>query len=91
MSRGDDLETQVRQAFANLNPVGLRPLVDLVVRIAAGVLFGFSDAFDMLMIINPATGAAVPYPGSFTTIDCEGLVFVTTGNDPLYGVLRSFD
>ena len=56
-----------------------------------GVLFGFSDAFDMLMIINPATGAAVPYPGSFTTVDCEGLVFVTTGNDPLYGVLRGFD
>ena len=56
-----------------------------------GVLFGFSDAFDMLMIINPATGAAVPHPGSFTTLDCEGLVFVTTGNDPLYGVLRSFD
>ncbi len=58
---------------------------------AAGVLFGFSDAFDMLMIINPVTGAAVPYPGSFTTLDCEGLVFCTVRDDPLYGVLRGFD
>ena len=56
-----------------------------------GVLLGFTDAFDMLMIINPVTGVAVPYPGSFVTLDCEGLVFCTVRTDPLYGALRGFD
>ncbi len=56
-----------------------------------GVLIGFSDGYDMLMIINPNNGDAVEFPGTFQTLDCEGLVFVTARNDPLYGVLRGFD
>ena len=56
-----------------------------------GALLGFSDAFDMLMIIDPKNGDAVPYPGTFNTVDCEGLVFVTMRTDPLYGALRGFD
>ena len=56
-----------------------------------GVLIGFSDGYDMLMIINPKTGDAVEFPGTFQTLDCEGLVFVTQRSDPLYGSLRGFD
>jgi len=56
-----------------------------------GALLGFSDEFDMLMIIDPKNGDAVPYPGTFTTVDCEGLVFVTMRTDPLYGAFRGFD
>ncbi len=56
-----------------------------------GVLIGFSDGYDMLMIINPMNGDAIEYPGTFQTLDCEGLVFVTMRTDPLYGALRGFD
>ena len=56
-----------------------------------GALLGFSDAFDMLMIVDPKNGNAVPYPGTFSTVDCEGLVFVTKRNDPLYGARKGFD
>ncbi len=56
-----------------------------------GVLVGFTDGYDMLMIINPMNGDAIEYPGSFQTLDCEGLVFVTMRTDPLYGALRGFD
>ncbi len=56
-----------------------------------GVLIGFSDGYDMLMIINPMNGNAVEFPGTFQTLDCEGLVFVTNRTDPLYGSLRGFD
>lgn len=58
---------------------------------ANGLLFGFSDAFDMLMIIDPSSGNAVPFPGSFITVDCEGLVFVTYLSDPLYEALLGYD
>ena len=50
---------------------------------ADGALIGFDDGGE-LMIIDPASGAAQEYVGSFTTLDCEGLVFLTQLTDP-YG------
>jgi hypothetical protein len=51
---------------------------------ANGVLFGFDDDSNALLILDPATGNAVTYPCSFTTVDCEGLAFTTQLRDP-YG------
>ncbi|MHC4101081.1 MAG: hypothetical protein ACYSW1_09420 [Planctomycetota bacterium] len=48
----------------------------------AGVLFGFADDEDALLIINAETGQSVPWACSFQTIDCEGLVFTTKTLDP---------
>ncbi|MHC4769666.1 MAG: hypothetical protein ACYTEI_13280, partial [Planctomycetota bacterium] len=50
---------------------------------ADGALIGFDDGGE-LMIIDPASGAAQEYIGAFSTIDCEGLVFLTQLTDP-YG------
>jgi hypothetical protein len=50
---------------------------------ADGALIGFEDGGE-LMIIDPASGAAQEYIGSFKTLDCEGLVFLTQLTDP-YG------
>ena len=50
---------------------------------ANGALIGFDDGGE-LMIIDPATGNATEYIGAFTTLDCEGLVFLTKSTDP-YG------
>ncbi|MHC4981012.1 MAG: hypothetical protein ACYTGT_18660, partial [Planctomycetota bacterium] len=50
---------------------------------ADGALIGFDDGGE-LMIIDPASGAAQEYVGSFSTLDCEGLVFLTQLTDP-YG------
>jgi hypothetical protein len=50
---------------------------------ADGALIGFDDGGE-LMIIDPASGAAQEYIGAFSTIDCEGLVFLTRARDP-YG------
>ncbi|MHC4067133.1 MAG: NHL repeat-containing protein [Planctomycetota bacterium] len=50
---------------------------------ADGALIGFDDGGE-LMIIDPATGNAQEYVGSFATVDCEGLVFLTQMTDP-YG------
>ena len=52
---------------------------------ADGALIGFDDGGE-LMIIDPATGNATEYIGSFSTLDCEGLVFLTKATDP-YGVV----
>jgi hypothetical protein len=50
---------------------------------ADGALIGFDDGGE-LMIIDPASGDAQEYIGSFKTLDCEGLVFLTRARDP-YG------
>jgi hypothetical protein len=50
---------------------------------ADGALIGFDDGGE-LMIIDPASGAAQEYIGAFSTIDCEGIVFLTRARDP-YG------
>lgn len=46
-----------------------------------GILFGFDDDKDALMIINPANGDTVRYNCAFQTIDCEGMVFTTQFRD----------
>ena len=51
---------------------------------ANGLLLAFDDDSDALMLVNPANGDAVNYNCSFTTVDCEGLVFTTKNSDP-YG------
>jgi hypothetical protein len=50
---------------------------------ASGALIGFEDGGE-LMIIDPASGTSLEYVGSFSTLDCEGLVFLTQVTDP-YG------
>jgi hypothetical protein len=47
-----------------------------------GVLFGFADDQDALLITNASTGEVVQWECSFQTIDCEGLVFTTETSDP---------
>ncbi|MHC4421680.1 MAG: hypothetical protein ACYS1E_13920 [Planctomycetota bacterium] len=47
-----------------------------------GVLFGFADDQDALLIMNAGTGEVVQWECSFQTIDCEGLVFTTEMRDP---------
>ena len=48
----------------------------------SGVLFGFADDEDALLIINAQNGQSVQWECSFQTIDCEGLVFTTQTSDP---------
>lgn len=55
---------------------------------ANGILFGFDDDSNKLLILDPATGNAVVYPSAFDTIDCEGLAFTTQIKDP-YGPIVS--
>jgi hypothetical protein len=50
---------------------------------ADGALIGFDDGGE-LMIFDPATGAGMDYVGSFSTRDCEGIIFLTQLTDP-YG------
>ena len=45
-----------------------------------GLLFAFSEN-DALLILNPATAEAIPYPCSFGVMDFEGLVLVTEAQD----------
>jgi hypothetical protein len=45
-----------------------------------GLLFAFSEN-DALLILNPATAAAIPYPCSFGVLDFEGLIIVTEAQD----------
>ncbi len=51
---------------------------------AGGILFSFVEPQDALLILNPATGAAVKYPCAMQGTDVEGLVFTTLNRDP-YG------
>ncbi|MHC5006700.1 MAG: hypothetical protein ACYTGF_04990 [Planctomycetota bacterium] len=48
----------------------------------SGVLFGFADDQDALLIINAQNGQSVRWECSFQTVDCEGLVFTTQTSDP---------
>ena len=59
---------------------------------ADGALFAFDDDSDSLMIVDPASGDAMDYPCSFSTVDCEGLILTTRSRDP-YGpvVANVFD
>ncbi|MHC4304129.1 MAG: hypothetical protein ACYS15_00510 [Planctomycetota bacterium] len=50
----------------------------------SGVLFGFADDDDALLIINAQNADNVQWQCSFQTINCEGLVFTTQAADP-YG------
>jgi hypothetical protein len=61
-----------------------------------GVLFVFDDDTDKFGILNPNTGQFKQYlvngqPSTFSTQDAEGMIFVTTINDPLYGSIDGFD
>jgi hypothetical protein len=51
-----------------------------------GILFGFDDDADALLIINMVTGDAVQWFCSFATIDCEGMAFTTSRRDA-WGVI----
>ncbi len=53
---------------------------------ANGILFSFADPQNALLIVNPATGAAIKYTSAFGSVDCEGLVFTTLARDP-YGAI----
>ncbi len=55
----------------------------------AGILFGFADDEDALLIINADNGNAVEWDCSFRTIDCEGLVFTTDLRDPFGPIVAS--
>lgn len=61
-----------------------------------GVLFVFDDVTNQFGILNPSTGQFQQYlyngsPSSFSNQDAEGMIFVTTLNDPLYGSIDGFD
>ncbi len=58
---------------------------------ADGVLFAFSDITDTFMVVNPATGAWVPYDCAFKVTDAEGLTFFTWRTDPRYAVNDGYD
>ncbi|MHC4591035.1 MAG: hypothetical protein ACYTAQ_17395, partial [Planctomycetota bacterium] len=55
----------------------------------AGILFGFADDEDALLIINAETAESVRWECSFRTIDCEGLVFTTQQRDPFGPIVAS--
>ena len=54
-----------------------------------GILFGYSEADDALMIIQPSKGKAVEWPCSFQTVDFTGMVFTTQLRDPYAMILAS--
>lgn len=61
-----------------------------------GVLFVFDDDTDKFGILNPTSGQFKEYlvdgaPCTFSNQDAEGMIFVTTINDPLYGSIDGFD
>jgi hypothetical protein len=61
-----------------------------------GVLFVFDDDTNMFGVLNPNTGQFKQYlvdgmPSSFSNQDAEGMIFVTTLTDPLYGSIDGFD
>ena len=57
---------------------------------ADGVLLGFDDRENALVVINPATADVVPIPCSFAAVDCEGVVILTQLTDPYGTVLATF-
>jgi hypothetical protein len=48
---------------------------------ADGALFGFDAGANVFVLIDPATGDTVEYARSFTSINFEGLVFLTQSTD----------
>ncbi len=56
-----------------------------------GVLFGFSDIDNAVLILNAETGEAIQFDCSVDTTDCEGMVFLTEQSDPMFAVLNTFD
>ena len=56
-----------------------------------GVLFAFADGTDTFMVVDPATGAWVPYSCAFQVTDVEGLTFFTWRTDPRYAVNDGYD
>ncbi len=61
-----------------------------------GVLFVFDDNTNMFGILNPNTAEFVEYtidgmPSTFSNEDAEGMIFVTSLSDPLYGSIDGFD
>ncbi len=55
-----------------------------------GALFSFSNKTDDLLVYNP-DGGLTTYPSTFSTVDCEGVVFMTTLKDPFIKVFAQFD
>ena len=45
-----------------------------------GMLFTYGQGSGLL-IVNPATGAAIPYPSSMPSLDLEGIVFLPKNAD----------
>ncbi|MHC4493983.1 MAG: hypothetical protein ACYTDU_20500, partial [Planctomycetota bacterium] len=48
-----------------------------------GLLVGFDDDLDALMIIDPNSADVIRYTCSFASIDVEGIVFMTKATDPV--------
>ena len=53
-----------------------------------GILFGASDEVNSILILNPATGEAMPFGMPFATPDWEGMVFMTKLTDPYRVILE---
>ena len=56
---------------------------------AGGVLFGYSDSANSMVIINPANGQAVAYECAIDWNDFEGIVFMTELRDPFGPIVAS--
>jgi hypothetical protein len=54
-----------------------------------GIMFGFADDADALLIIDAQTGHSVRWVCAFQTIDCEGLIFTTQQRDPYGPIVAS--
>jgi hypothetical protein len=94
-STGLDKAESLEFAFGNAAPPVEIPGVDQSWS-QFGVLFVFDDDTDMFGILNPNTGQFKQYlvdgkPSAFSNQDAEGMIFVTTVNDPLYGSIDGFD
>lgn len=91
LSKAESLEF----AFGNAQPPVSIPGVDASWT-EHGVLFVFDDDTDSFGILNPNTAQFQEYlvngsPSAFANQDAEGMIFVTSVNDPLYGSIDGFD
>lgn len=91
LSRAESLEFAFGNAAPPINVPGVDPSWT-----EFGVLFVFDDDTNEFGILNPQTGQFKQYlvdgqPSSFSNEDAEGMIFVTTLNDPLYGSIDGFD
>ncbi|MCZ6543639.1 MAG: hypothetical protein O6768_08235 [Planctomycetota bacterium] len=79
-------------AFGDNTPdIGGLPAAVATWDFSKGVLIGFSDNSDTLLVINPATGEGVALENSFTTLDAEGLTFTTADRDAYLAIRNGFD